>query len=230
MDETLDVLVIAPKPSNLPALAWWTEFNQLTAIEGVTLTVVGDSNATRAPVSQALRRQYDAVIWSGHGHKNTLWLADGSRIDGEWLATQAKCGAPRVFVVAACLSAASGDELESLTGELSRAGINSVGMLVSVEDRAALIYSVEFIRALRAGADVGQANRVATRSMEQQCPGAGCGVILVPGLTNGYRAIVDRLARFEGRLDTIETRLDTLIDLMQRPATSRRTRASTAQT
>ena len=43
------------------------------------------------------------------------------------------------------------------------------------------------------------------RRMDRVCPGSACGVTLLPGLTNGYRFVVDRLDAFEAALTDIQT-------------------------
>jgi hypothetical protein len=95
----------------LPALHWWSEINRLSEIQGIDLTILGDTRATIAPVAQHLRARHDIVIWSGHGTANNLILSDGETIDGEWLATQARAGAPRTMLIMACLSAARDSDL-----------------------------------------------------------------------------------------------------------------------
>ena len=84
----IDALIVAPAAPGLPPLAWWSEINRLNDIQGITLTILGDTRATIAPVAQHLRQRHDIIIWSGHGTANNLILADGETIDGEWLATQ----------------------------------------------------------------------------------------------------------------------------------------------
>ena len=208
----------------MPALAWWSEINRLTEIDGINLTILGEHRATIAPVAQHLRSRHDIVIWSGHGTANNLILSDGETIDGEWLATQTKAGAPRTMLIMACLSAARDSDLESLAAEVSRVGIHTIGLHTEIVDQAASIYTAEFLRATVAGADISLANRVAMRRMDRVCPGSACGVTLLPGLTNGYRSVLDRLDSMEQQLQELRASNATILEHLTACPVQQRTR------
>jgi len=198
-----EVVVIAPEAVGFAPLRWLREIGALSALAGVTVDVIGGQEAGPGAVSAGLRRRVDAVIWSGHGQPNGLLLSDGSVIDGEWIATQVRCGAPRVMVLAACGSALKDEHLESLASEVSRVGVNVVGLPMDSADLGVITFNVEFVRALVAGADCWTAHRVACKRVAGDYPELAAGIFLTPGLTNGYRVIVDRLDRMEGRLDAL---------------------------
>jgi hypothetical protein len=191
--EPLRVTLIAPQTPGYEPLAWLDEIAAAGQMEGVQLRIVAGDDVTRARAAQALREPAEVVIWSGHGAENGLLLSDGSVIHGKWLATQARVAAPRVLVAAACGSAVMDPRLESIAGELSRAGINAVGFPLRASDRAATTYNIELLRALAAGADVGTAHEVALESAAAQSPQTAAGIYLTPALTNGYRVILARL-------------------------------------
>ena len=209
----LDVAVVAPELAGQAPLAFGHEVGELGAVDGVRLEIVSGQRATLDRVAQLLRRRSDVVIWSGHGRPGRLQLVDGE-IDGEWLATQARAGAPRVLVLAACGSGQC-DELESLVSEVSRVGINVVGMPLAAEDRCCILFNKEFLRALVAGADIYTAHRVAVKRVAMASPGLADGIVLVPGLTNGYRFIVDRIDAQDARFDRIERELGEIRKLLE---------------
>jgi len=218
----LNLLVIAPEAPGQQPLGWLRELGNLSAIEGVKLQLVGGNQANEPAIAQALRTNRDVVIWSGHGEPNGLVMSDGGIVDGQWLATQAKCGAPRVMVIAACGSAVKDVALQSVTQYVSRAGINAVGMPLGASDKGAIEFNTEFVRALVAGADIGTAYEVASNHARRTAPALAQGLTLTPGLTNGYRAIMQRMdeqdRRLEGMDDTqraILARLETLESLMR---------------
>jgi hypothetical protein len=210
----MNILLIGPEAPGLPRLAWLGETSAMGEIPGVTVAFLGGPQATLPGVAARLRAFHDVVIWSGHGGPNRLALADGLMVDGEWLACQLQGNPPRALVVAACFSGHHDESLQSLAEAASQVGISTVGMWVAVEDRAAGTYTVEFVRALAAGANVAVAHRVAGRMMADRFPAAAGAAFLLPGLTNGYSVINERLARVESRLTGLEGKLDWLGGLL----------------
>jgi len=187
------VLYIAPEAPGLPALAWWEEASKIAAISGVDLTIISRGQATTEHVAQALRRGADLIIIAAHGAPNEIILADGCSVDGAWLATQARPGKPECVVIGACLSGVQDYALRDFGRELSRIGIHAVVFGVAVEDRAAGVYSVEFVRAMCAGSDVAQADLVAGLAAKRAYPKTSLGAQLVPALMNGYREVLERI-------------------------------------
>lgn len=210
----LDVTVIAPEVAGYAPLAFAREIGALNAVEGVRLQIITGPDATLDKIARALRTRADLVIWSGHGKPGGLLTPDGL-VDGEWLATQARKGAPRVMVLAACGSREC-EALSSLVSAVSRVGINVIGMPMAAEDDSAIQFNKEFLRALVAGADVYDAHRVATKRVALMNPQMADGIELIPGLTNGYRAIVDRIEAQDGRLLAIESELRSIRELLER--------------
>ena len=206
--------VIGPEAPGLARLGWLDEVSQIGEIPGVELEFLGGRQATLAAVAARLNQAGDVAIWSGHGGPNRLLLPDGAVVDGEWLACQVKPGRLRAMVVAACYSGPHDESLQSLVEALSQAGVSAVGMWVALEDRAASVYVVEFVRALAAGANVAVAHRVAGRMMGAQYPAMAGAAFLLPGLVNGYSAIGDRLARVEGRLVGLESKIEWIGELL----------------
>jgi hypothetical protein len=108
-------------------------------------------------------------------------------------------------VAAACGSAVVAGCRVSPGGEPR--GINAVGFPLRADDRAAATYNIELIRALAAGADVGTAHEVALDSAAAQHALTAVGITLTPALTNGNRALMQRLDALEARLGEIAARL-----------------------
>ena len=200
----MHILHIAPEPPGQEPLDWSGEFTEISDIEGVSVDSVGGPLATRRRITSSLRKEHDIVIWSGHGAPDRLYLSAGTPVDGPWLATYIKAGAPRIAIIAACMSDAPDDALDSIASAISRTGVTVVSMSCDVPDGAAKTYVVEFARAMAANADVGMAHNVAIHAMDMEIPGSGKIPRLVPGLTNGYRGIIDRPDRNDARLVAVE--------------------------
>ncbi len=90
-------------------------------------------------------------------------------------------------------------------------------MWVSVEDRAAVVYDVEFLRAYVSGRSVAMAHRVAVAQVAMEYPAMAGAAFLLPGLVNGYGKIeralrqqAEALGAIEGRLEMVERKLDRL--------------------
>ena len=108
------------------------------------------------------------------------------------------------------LFGARDDSLHSLAESLSQSRITCVGMWVGVEDRAAVVYDVEFLRAYVSGRSVALAHRVAVAQVAMEWPAMAGAAFLLPGLVNGYGKIEKRLGGIEGRLEMLEQKLDRL--------------------
>lgn len=193
--DTLRITWIAPEIPGAAPLSWLAEIGDIAAIEGVHLNLVTGPKITRAQVAQALRHRHDLTVWSGHGAPGGLQMPDLGMIAPKWIATQARCGLPRLIVLAACGSQLRDDQLKSMTEEISRQGLNAVGFPASTEDPAAVLFNVELARALVAGATVGNAFDVALEAISHTATAKG--VFLTPGLTNGYRDVVVRMEALE---------------------------------
>ena len=107
---------------------------------------------------------------------------------------------PGVVLLSACWSGSRDDSLHSLAESLSQSSITCVGMWVGVEDRAAVVYDVEFLRAYVSGRSVALAHRVAVAQVAMEYPSQAGAAFLLPGLVNGYRGIEKRLGAIEGAL------------------------------
>jgi hypothetical protein len=192
----MKLLVIQPEAPGQKPLEWWSEISQIGEITGVDMKLIAAKQATIARISAALRNPYDVVIWSGHGGIGKLAVVDGF-VSADWLACQLKQAPPALLVLAACLSGQRDAALNSIAEIISQAGINCVGMWVSVEDKAAITYNVELVRALSAGTDVSRAHRVAVAQMAMACPNMADAAFLLPGLANGYGKVLSRIVALE---------------------------------
>jgi len=83
-------------------------------------------------------------------------------------------------------------------------------MWVEVEDRAAVVYDVEFARAYASGGSVAVSHRVAVQQVALEYPGQAEVAFLLPGLVNGYEKIERRLSGIESRLGMVDRRLHRL--------------------
>lgn len=207
---TVRVLLIAPEAVGVPRLAWVDELTAIGGIENVELTVCGGLQATRAGVAARLRREWDVILWSGHGAPGRLLLADGP-VGADWLACMMRQSPPSVAVLSACFSGARDEALHSIAETLSQASVTCVGMWVAVEDRAAVVYDVEFVRAYVSGGSVALAHRVAVGQVAMEYPGQAGAAFLLPGLVNGYGKIRGELEGIGRRLAVVEGKLDGLL-------------------
>lgn len=186
---------IAPEVPGLDPLSFLSELGQIATIDGVKLNVIAGPKITRSDVARGLRTRADVVIWSGHGKPGALMLPDGIVLP-KWLAAQVRAALPRVVVLAACGSQLRDEHLKSMAEELSRMGVNVIGFPLQANDKAAVCFNVELVRAMVAGCSVGQAFDVALG--EAACyADTAPGIFLTPGLTNGYRDIIVRIEAVE---------------------------------
>lgn len=200
----LTVTLFAPEIDGLPKLAWLTEVGALAQMAGVELQICGGADVQLGTVAEELRRRRNVLIWSGHGRPGALLLPAGKQVRARWLATQVRCGIPQLLVLAACGSLAADEHLKSLAAEVAKVGVNVVGFPTHADDMAAATYNVELIRAMLAGASVGQATDVALEAIAETYPDTARGVFLIPGLMNGYREVVVRLDALELGQQTLE--------------------------
>ncbi len=206
MNDSLRVLLVAPESPGQVMLPWAVEVAQVSELAGVELGVCGGRSATRAAIAARLAQSWDAVLWSGHGAPGRLLTADGP-VSAEWLACMMRQNPPGVVLLSACFSGSRDDSLHSLAETLSHSSITCVGMWCGVEDRAAVVYDVEFLRAYARGRSVALAHRVAVAQVAMEYPAMAGAAFLLPGLVNGYGKIEANLHRLAERLSAIEERL-----------------------
>lgn len=209
MTDSIRVLLIAPEAPGQVLLPWAVELAQVSELVGVQVTVCGGRSATRSTIAARLGAYWDVVLWSGHGAPGRLLAADGP-VSAEWLACMMRQFPPGVVLLSACFSGSRDDTLHSLAETLSHSSITCVGMWCGVEDRAAVVYDVEFLRAYASGRSVALAHRVAVAQVAMEYPGMAGAAFLLPGLVNGYGKIEARLGGIEGRLAALERKLDRL--------------------
>jgi CHAT domain-containing protein len=209
MPDPLHLLLIAPEPSGCQRLAWADELISLTEMPEVRPTVCRGAAATRPAVARHLTTIYDCVLFVGHAGPGRLLLSDGA-ISADWLACMMRQAPPSVVLLSACLTGPRDAALSSLAETLSQSGITTVGMWAAVEDRAAAVYDVEFVRALATEANVATAHRVAIAQLAIEYPTQAGAAFLLPGLVNGYGKIVSELRGIHQRLTEVERKLNTL--------------------
>ncbi len=215
---TLVVRGIYPEVPGQQPLKWMTELGRLAEIPGVELKLTLGPEIREPNVAQALRDASDLVVISGHGSENGIILPSGKMLRGRWIATQAKGRekAPRAIIFASCGSGCSDEYNESLTWQIAKAGITAIGMPPNVPDDAALCYVVEFVRALIAGADSGEAHDVAIEAIRDEWPTVAKTMVMLPGLANGYRFLVERLNAQDARLRVIESGMGRMMSLLEK--------------
>lgn len=179
------------------------------AVCPATWTLHDGNTFTPNPLQQIIREHWRAT-WERIGAQRKrrrlivcivgdaiegLLMPDNTMIRPKWLATQAKAALPQVVILAACGSQLRSEDLKSMAEEISRNGLNVVGFSTQTEDRAAVRFNTEFVRALVAGGTVGNAFDVALEEISEF--EAAQGVFLTPGLMNGYYDVARRLEDLE---------------------------------
>lgn len=214
---------IYPEVPGLPPLRWMMELGRLAEMPGVEPKLTIGPDIREQQVAAALRDESDLIIMSGHGEENGFILPSRKILRGRWIATQAKGRSrpPRAIILASCGSSCADNTNESLTWQIAKAGISAIGMPPNVPDEAALTYVVEFVRALIAGADTGEAHDVAKEAIGDQWPEVARTVQMLPGLTNGYRFIIERLNEQDARLARLEQKQERSIELLEQVVNGR---------
>jgi len=176
------VLAIAPIVPGLPQLAVLDELARISDVRDVDLTKLVGPVTKQRIIDQLTREDFDAVLWVGHGEPGRLLLSDGSRVDPRWLSSQLSRKGIRLAVLAACWSGARQDStgfVASFVDVMPACGINSIVMMIAVEDKAAIEYDVALFQSLAAGERLRQAHEVAMEVISN-FPGMVQAPMLVP--------------------------------------------------
>jgi len=188
------VLWICPTPPDLPPLQWAAELGGIEQLPGVEMhSLVGPAANTMAIGTALALGAEDVVIWSGHGRENGLMTTEGVILSGQWIAMQIKAGAPRIFLVGACFSGSVDEFLQSITEQVSEAGVNAIGFQAAANDRAAAVYAIEFVRALTADAAPNAAHRLARQECSKINKATAASVIFQAGIVNGLSTVLQAI-------------------------------------
>jgi hypothetical protein len=222
--QRLIVQGIYPEVEGQRPLHWARDIGRVAEIPGVELRITSGPDVREPQVAQALRAESDVIMLFGHATKAGILVAGNKALKGRWIATQARGRdrSPRAMILAACGTGCAGQDNESLTWQIAKSGISSIGMPENVLEDAALCYVVEFVRALVAGADIGEAHDVGREAIEDQWPNDARQIVLLPGLTNGYRFIIERLNDQDQRMARLETGQEQILSLLQQPVRAAR--------
>jgi hypothetical protein len=204
-----NVLFIAPEITGLPKLALWEEAYQLEDIRGVDVEKLMGPGVDRRRLQTALEKPYDAILWAGHGQAGRLPIT-GGYITPRAFANALRKHPPRVIIVSACFSAVRDDKVMNSIAEcLAGAGIDTIAMLTSVEDRAAIVYDVEMVRSMAGGSEFDEAHESALEALRSL---NGKGAAIAPMQFYGKHThtpmagcgdIPSQLAEINGKLDAI---------------------------
>lgn len=202
------VLLIAPTIVGLPALGVWKEKDQIGDMDEVSLESLTGPNVTRDRVAKRLKRGYDVVIFAGHGEPGRFIVSDG-KLTAQWMARYVKMANPKVALLIACYSAGySFSTLHSMTQEISAANVPVIGMPTVVDDEAATVFTVEFMRALAGGASIKKAHTIGLEQMETRT-NPGQMPTFLPGLNSNVVSGLGRLeSKFEEQFNSVNHRLD----------------------
>jgi len=210
----MKVLFVAPEVEGLPKLNTWKELDQIGDMDDVWLDSLIGKDVTRSRVAnRLLKRDYAVAMFAGHGKPGHFIISDGG-LTAHWLARYIGKANPRVVLLAACHSAGRDfDTLDSLAEEISAAGVPVIAMPTAVNDDAAIIYDVEFMRAFSNGADIEGAHTIALGQMRAktnpgQMPmyfrGANSNIAGSLGrIEESVDALTDQNTNIVGRVDRI---------------------------
>jgi hypothetical protein len=209
-----NVLFIAPEIANFPRLALWDEAYQLEDIRGVNVEKLMGPGVDRRRLQAALERPYDVILWAGHGQAGRLPIA-GGYITPRALANTLRKHPPQVIIVSACFSAVRDDKVMSSIAEcLASAGIDTIAMLTSVEDKAAIVYDVELVRCLAQGSEFDEAHESALEALRSM---NGKGAAVAPMQFYGKHTPAQPAtgsSDISAQLAEINAKLDTIMDLI----------------
>lgn len=211
----MKVLFVGPEIDGLPALSTWQELDQVGDMDGVTLEVLTGPNVTRSRVASRLSRPYAVVILAGHGKPGKFVVSDGC-LTARWLARYVKKAKPQLVLLAACHSVGhSFSTLTSLAEEISAVGIDVIAMPTAVDDNAAVIYDVEFMRAYSGGSRIREAHQIAMEQMET-LTNPGQMPLYMPGananIAEGLGRVVDKVDALAEQFSGVNRRMDRMLD------------------
>ena len=206
----MKVLFVAPTIVGLPELGVWKEKDHIGDMKGVSLEVLTGTNVTRDRVANRLKRQYDVVIFAGHGEPGRLIVCDG-KLTSHWMARCVKASNPKVVLLVACYSAGHYSSLHNLAQEISAANVPVIAMPAVVDDDAASIYTIEFMRAFVGGETIRKAHTIGLEQMETRT-NPGQMPMFLPGLNGSVASGLGRLEnRFDEQFSSINHRLDRVL-------------------
>ena len=207
----MEVLFVAPTIVGLPALGVWKEKDKIGDMAGVSLEVLTGPNVTRDRVANRLERHYDVVIFAGHGEPGRFIVCDG-KLTAHWMARYVKMATPQVALLIACYSAGySFSTLNSMAQEISAANVPVVAMPTVVNDNAATIFTIEFMRAYSGGASIRKAHTIGLEQMETRT-NPGQMPMFLPGLNGNVASGLGRIeSKFDEQFNKINHRLDRVL-------------------
>jgi len=206
----MKVLLVAPTIVGLPALGVWKEKDKIGDMDGVNLEVLTGPNVTRDRVSKRLERPYEVVIFAGHGQPGRFIVSDG-KLTSNWMARYVKGASPKIVLLIACYSAAHYSALQNMAQEISAANVPVIAMSTVVDDGAATIYTVEFMRAFAGGASIREAHTIGLEQMETRT-NPGQMPMFLPGLNGSVASSLGRLeTKFEEQCNGINHRMDRML-------------------
>lgn len=209
----MNVLAVAPRVQDLPALASDRELAEIGDTPGVRIEPITDVTRERI-VDRLSRGKYDALLWIGHGEPAALILADGERVDPQWLASQL-AGRVGLAVLAVCSSADVAESGSAFSEMLPAYGIDTIAWVgADVSDVGARRYSIGLFQALANSAALRRAHEIGRARLE---PSQRNGPKLFPrdGQTSSPHYEVARDARMnETALRSVDGRLERMNDVI----------------
>lgn len=211
---TFNVIFIAPEVQGLDKLAVWDEVYLLEDISGVHIEKIMGPGIDRRRLQPIFEKSYDVMLWAGHGQAGRLRLSTG-HITPRALANAMHKYPPAVIIVSACFSAVRDDKIMNSIAEcLAGAGIDTIAMQTSIEDKAAMVYDVEIVRCLAAGAEFDEAHWSALEAL-RSLNGAAAAIVPMQFYGKHPRDLMAPDASISQKLCDINKRLDAITELVR---------------
>lgn len=179
------VLVIAPEVAGLPKLGQAAELTRIgdSPYIDVPSPLIGSDVTRDRIINRLSNRNYDAVLWAGHGVAGKLFLSDGSHVDPRWLASQLNKAGVGLLILSACQTANRPEERVLALGFsdiIPASGVHLIAMTEEVSDKKAVDYDVALLQALGNGEPLRRAHEIGLEAI-----GGGSSSHLFMAETNG---------------------------------------------
>lgn len=203
----LNVTFVAPSRVGMPTLDTETESARieeiLSSVGGTLHIMSGDVTLNSFAMRMVSGGPVDVVVIAGHGLPGELIFTDSSATP-QWLASLFRVAGPRVVLLSTCYSASRDSyTMHNSAEEIANSGITVAAMTRSIEDAAAVVYDIEFIRAYQNEKSATIAHQIAIEQSRRISAEFADSVILLPGSPMSFS--VESCARMMSDLERIRS-------------------------
>lgn len=206
------ILYVAPAHSTLEKLDTEREIQLIQAIPNTSMVVM-DGEVKMADFAKAVTTYHDIIVIASHGGSGRIAFTDATATP-LWLALQISKSKPKVVLLATCMSALRNTRtLRSIAEEISRQGVTTVATLRELGDSQAILYDVEFIRAITSGAELMQAHSIALEQISENVMPDDTIVVIPAYVAHSatLEQVMERITELSGRVEAIDRHLVSII-------------------